>query len=176
MAEDIKNNNFKPLELSERNVQTLFKRCLPSEEELANPNLIRNAQVLKSQYCGKESEKTLLSRQKTMENRSTILFLLGQLKYLHLGYSSIILQEGFLRYDDNFWTKVYNTLFKLYSMGIASNCLSPFVSKNDVIGSVRVEDCIPTLSPKDPNYQEWFSGYEAKVKKKTLSGQEPADD
>ena len=36
--------------------------------------------------------------------------------------------------------------------------------------------CIPTLSPRDPNFQSWYAGYESKVKKKTLSGQEPADD
>ena len=156
MSVDVRTNKFKPLELNERNINTLFKRCLPDEEELQDPASLRNAQVLKQEYCEKESEMVLLSRNKTIDNRQTILFLLGQLKYLYLEYSSIVLQEGFLRYDDTFWTKDYAVLFKLYSMGIAGNCLSPFVKKGDVIGSVRVEDCIPTLSPRDPNFAEWW--------------------
>lgn len=125
---------------------------LPNEEELSNFDLIRNVQVLQPEYCGKDSEKIFLSRQKSLENRKTILFLLGQLKPIHSKYSTIILQEVFLRYDDIFWTKDYDILFKLYSMAIASNCLSPFGLRNDVIGSIRVEGCLPTLSPKDPNF------------------------
>ncbi len=157
MSADVKTAKFRPLELNERNVNTLFKRCLPDEEELQNPASLRNAQVLKQEYCEKESETVLLSRNKTNDYRQTILFLFGQLKYLYSGNSSIVLQEGFLRYDDTFWTKDYAVLFKLYSLGIASNCISPFVKKGDVIGSIRVDDCVPTLSPRDPNFETWYA-------------------
>ena len=102
--------------------------------------------------------------------------MLGQIKPLNQNNAGFALQEGFLRYDDTFWTKDYDTLFKLYSLGLATNCLTPFVSTEEFITTAAIDECVPTLYPNDPNFQSWFSGYEAKVKKKTLSGQEPADD
>ena len=53
---------FKQLELNERNVNTLFKRCLPDEEELKSRSFLKNAQVLIPQICGKESENALFWR------------------------------------------------------------------------------------------------------------------
>ena len=169
-------SNFKPIELNERNVKALFKRCLPDEIESKNSDSLIFSQVLSPEYCGKSSEKVFLSKQKTKEYRASILYLLGQLKPLNLNRPAFALQEGFLRYDDTFWTKDYDILFKLYSLGLASACLAPFVSTKDLITTAKSSDCIPTLSPRDSNFQEWFNGYEAKIKKKTLNGQEPADD
>lgn len=53
MSADVKTAKFRPLELNERNVNTLFKKCLPDEEELQNRASVRNAQVLKKEYCEK---------------------------------------------------------------------------------------------------------------------------
>lgn len=174
MAENVKNTNFRPLELNERNVQTLFKRCLLDEN---NPSgECYPVQVLNPQLCGRSSELIKLSKDNVESYAETIRYLLGQIKAFHGSNDTFALQEGFMRYDGTIWTKDYDTLFKLYSMGISTVSISNFSLYKDVICSVKSSKCISTLSPKDPNYQEWFNGYEAKVKKKTLGGQEPADD
>ena len=174
MAENVKNTNFRPLELNERNVQTLFKRCLPDGN---NPHTeYYPVQVLSPQHCGRESEIITLSKENVDTYAPMIRYLLGQIKAFHEDNNTFALQEGFMRYDGTIWTKDYDVLFKLYSMGLSTVSISDFSLYKNVIGSVKSPDCIPTLSPRDPNFQSWYAGYESKVKKKTLSGQEPADD
>lgn len=159
MSADVRTSKFRPLELNERNVNTLFKRCLPDEEELRNRDLLKNAQVLIPQFCGKESEKVFLSKKKTQDYRMLVLYLLGQIKVFNENNAGFALQEGFLRYDDVFWTKDYDVLFKLYSMGLASNCLTPFVPTEEFITSAAIDELAPTLSPKDPSFEEWYAKY-----------------
>ena len=176
MSESVKIEKFRPLELNESNVSKLYKRCLADESELNNLNLYYTSQVLKPTYTGRSSEIVKLSKEKVNANTQTIQFLLGQIKNFHSTSTAIALQEGFLKYDNTIWTQNYDTLFQLYHLALSNASISDFVLSGNVIGATKSPSCIPTISPKDPNYQEWFSGYEAKVKKKTLGGQEPADD
>ena len=167
-------DNFRPIELNERNVKAIFKRCLADENNSSQG--VYFSQVLRPEKCGKTSETIKFSKEMVDSYSQTIQYLLGQIKAFHDTRESFALQEGFMRYDDTFWTKDYDILFKLYSLGLSSASITSFVAYKDIIGSAKSPECIPTLLPRDPNFQSWYAGYEAKVKKKTLSGQEPADD
>ncbi|MBQ3532409.1 MAG: hypothetical protein IJA51_01765 [Oscillospiraceae bacterium] len=156
-VEGIKTNKFRPLELNERNVKILFKKCLPNGDNPAEEVCL--ARVLKSEYCGKESEIIRLSKNNLLERKSMIQYLFGQIKAFHRDSSAFALQEGFLRYDGTAWTKDYDTLFKLYCMGLATASISDFAANKDIIGSIKSPDCIPTLSPKDSEFSEWYEGY-----------------
>lgn len=154
MSADVKTAEFKPLELNERNVNTLYKRCLHDE---SNPfEECYHVQVLRPEICGRISEWIQLSKNKVSAYESTIRYLLGQIKAFHVATDTFALQEGFMRYDETIWTKEYDVLFKMYSLGIASVSISDFVLYKDIIGAVKSSKCVPTLSPKDPNYAAWW--------------------
>ena len=160
---NVRIEKFRTLELNERNVNTLFKRCLAEEPEISNLNLYYTSQVLKPNYTGRNSESIKFSRERINTNTRTIQYLLGQIKNFHIpagdtGVSAIALQEGFLRYDDVIWTRDYDALFALYHLALCSASISDFVlsNSNQIIGATKSPKCTPTLSPKDPNFPAWW--------------------
>ena len=157
MSADVKTAKFRPLELNERNVNTLFKRCLHDE---SNPfEECYHVQVLRPEICGRTSEWIQLSKNNVSAYASTIRYLLGQIKAFHVDTDTFALQEGFMRYDGTIWTKDYEVLFKMYSLGIASVSISDFALYKDIIGAVKSSKCVPTLSPRDPNFETWYAKY-----------------
>ena len=154
------NYKFVPVELNERNVKAIFKRCLANEDNTKEG--VYYSQVLRPEKCGKESELIRFSREMVDAYTPTIMYLLGQIKAFHDDRESFALQEGFLRYDDTFWTKDYEVLFKLYALALSSASITSFVSYKDIIGSARSPLCIATLSPRDPNFSKWYEGYKEK--------------
>lgn len=120
-----------------------------------------------------------MSSQKIKENSKNIQFLMGQLKTIHIpDVKTISLQEGFFKYDNYVWTKDFDELFKLYSLGLVAGCIRGFgKTKNDVISSLLYSDyCKPTLSPKDPNFPAWWETHRAEWEEPEKEGKEPADD
>lgn len=51
---------------------------------------------------------------------------------------------------------------ELLHLGVANKLISPFFAKTKDAGLLKV---VPTLSPKDPKFAEWYKGYEAEMKK-----------
>lgn len=160
-VEGIKTNKFRPLELNERNVNTLFNRCLPNEHEVQH-FLCYSTQVLIPEITGRESQEVSLSIEKVNEYKSTILYSLGQIESFHSDREVLALEEGFLRYDGVIWTKDYEVLFKLYHLSLSCNYILDFSLASEKICSLKNPVCIPTLSPKDTNFSEWYEGYKIK--------------
>lgn len=160
MSVDVNTNKFRPLELNERNVKAIFKRCLANEENTKEG--VYFSQVLRLDNCGKESAIIRFSKEMVDAYTPSIQYLLGQIKAFHGDRESFGLQEGFLRYDDTFWTKDYEVLFQLYALALSSASITSFVSVKNIIGSVRSPLCIATLSTRDPNFSEWYEEYKMK--------------
>lgn len=155
---------FTPLELNEANVQAVFSRCLATEEEKASFDKRILCQILKPELTKKESKEVILSREKVNANRSNIEFLLGQVKNIHTGSSAIGLQEGFMRYDRAIWTKNYDILFELFSLGQSCGWFTEFSALPDdpnIISALKASDVKPTLSPKDPAFPAWWEQHKA---------------
>lgn len=162
-VEGIKTNKFRPLELNERNVNTTFNRCLPTGEELENYTLNHHTQVFIPELTKRESQRISLSKDKVQGYKSTIRYLVGQIKSFHSDKSAFMLQEGFIRYDGTVWTRDYEILFKLYNLALSSALISDFaLASSDMICSVKSPECNPTLSPKDPNFETWYEEYKGK--------------
>lgn len=151
---------FVPVELNERNVKALFKRCLANEENTKEG--VYFSQVLSQEKCGKESELIRLSKEMVDAYTPSIQYLLGQVKAFQDYRKTFALQEGFMRYDDTFWTKDYDVLFKLYALALSSASVTNFFSHGELITSAKSPLCVATLSPRDPNFSEWYEGYKEK--------------
>ena len=161
MSVDVRTNKFRPLELNERNVKAIFKRCLANEDNTKEG--VYYSQVLDPEYCGKTSELVRFSKENIDLYTPVIQYLLGQIKaFQDSSRESFALQEGFLRYDDTFWTKDYDVLFKLYALALSSASITNFFSHGELITSAKSPLCVATLLPRDPNFSEWYEGYKIK--------------
>lgn len=57
---------------------------------------------------------------------------------------------------------ILGTLMKFLHLCESVSKISPFVASSN---SANLYANIPTLSPKDPKFAEWYKGYEAQMKK-----------
>lgn len=161
MSENVRIEKFRTLELNERNVNTLFNRCLPNEYEVQNPFLCYPTQVLIPEITGRKSQEVSLSKEKINANKNTILYLLGQIESFHSDREVLTLEEGLLRYDGVIWTKDYQVLFKLYHLCLSSDFLFDFSLVSEKLYALKNPVCVPTLSPKDPNFPAWWEEHKS---------------
>lgn len=116
-------------------------------------------------------------KKKILANKQAIEYLFGQLKALH-GSSrktNITIDDALTTYTGQIWTRNKTILMEFLHLGASPSIgvITPFKAKDN---STQLSSSLePTLSPKDPNFAEWYKGYEAKMKKKS-EGQEPFDD
>lgn len=155
-------NKFKPLDLNEGNVRAIFNRCLAAEEVDAGDSF--PVRVLNKELTSEETPLVFLSDKSIRANKQTIKYLLGQINIFHKNYNhTLILQEGFKKYDGTFWTKDYDTLFQLYALAFGSGYLQDFSKLTEGIkkGSVvaMTATMTPTLSPKDPAFPAWWEAH-----------------
>lgn len=153
-AENTGKTILRILELNERSVKTLFKKCLANEENTKEG--VYFSQVLRLDNCGKESAIIRFSKEMVDAYTPSIQYLLGQIKAFHGANQTFALQEGLLRYDDTFWTKDYEVLFQLYALALSSASITSFSSLKNLIISAKSPLCIATLSPNDSYFAEWW--------------------
>ena len=99
---------------------------------------------------------------------------MGQLHSVHSKANSLAFSEAIITYSKQLWTKDSMMVYNLLRLAACPSveAISPLSIKTR---SAELKSIVkPTLSPKDPNFAEWYKGYEAEMKKKS-EGQEPAD-
>lgn len=62
---------------------------------------------------------------------------------------------------------------QFFHLGVGSNTISPFTVNGN---SGFKHKIIPTLSPKDPNFPEWWEKHKSEWEEPKKEGKEPADD
>lgn len=77
------------------------------------------------------------------------------------------------KYDGTIWTDNQTSALLLLHLGMACGASSRMAPPQRSM--YLSSDLLPTLSPKDPNFEEWYKRYKQKFLKKS-GGQEPADD
>lgn len=134
------------MELNEENVDALYAKCL----EVYHPNM-------------KLKEK-IVSPDKAEEHFYEIQYLFGQTLYAHdTDAKKYPLLSGGLKYDQTRWTNDYHKLNQLYDMVLSckkKKILSPFkadAKDPQQIYAQKGKYCIPTKSPKDPEFADWYS-------------------
>lgn len=165
-------NNFKPVDLCYGIVNALFNSCLKTSDSTSFIQV--NLYTQKRGYP-EDSEPVYFDADAIQKFEKKITYIFGQLKLAHLDAPIIggSIQDFLEKYNDQYWATDGVTLLKLLHLGMANNNISPFYAKTDT--AVLSTELIPTLSPKDPNFKEWYEQNKSKILKKK-GGQEPADD
>ena len=140
------------IDLNEANVAKIFTECLaennPSEQAIKQVSFSMNPNV----------PKVTFSNKMAAANMEKINYMYGQLlhraEYGPPNYGMLSFSEGCIKYDQTIWAKNKNVLFAFYYLGSATVVLEPFLNN----GKATLYDydyTIPTLSPNDPNFEEW---------------------
>ena len=164
-------NNFKPLDLNKVIISQLFNKCLYTSES-KNYTL-----AVYQQAClgyPKDTDPVYFDKDAMEANSDLINFLLGQLKdALNGPLTESTVQSLFIKYTGEPWTKDGVTLLKLIHLALANKSMAAFSAEKD---RTLLHSCVkPTLSPKDPNFEQWYEQNKGKILKKK-GGQEPAED
>lgn len=159
MIKKRENPGFRGIDLNEDCVNALFASILADS---ATPKENKQACVPFQKVFGYEEESPMIFFNKTNLNNSKtirkIRYLWGQLELVH---KNGLLEPAAIvkKYDGTIWTKDQSTVMKLIYLGNASLTIGPFTAKfgNSSFAKGAV---VPTLSPLDPKYADWFQQYE----------------
>ena len=151
--------NFKPLDLNKGSVAHVFNKCLYTAESKNHTAAIFH---LASQGYPEDSDPVFFDKDAIDANRDLINFLLGQLNDAHKGpLTESTVQTLFMKYTGEPWTKDGVTLLKLIHLAFANLSMAPFSADRDRTFLLSVVAKNPTLSPKDPNFPEWWEKHKA---------------
>lgn len=146
-------NQFKPQELNEENVQTIFNRCIAKEGTVESISSILYYEELgyKKVDLGVAFDKNAL-----IANRKNIEYLYGQIASVH--ENKIILKEAdFAKtYSGHLWTEDTVSIMQLIYLGNSKAVKLLTLFNADVGGTTLYSPIVPTLSPKDPNFPAWW--------------------
>lgn len=169
----IRNEEFKPLELTNGNVQAIFNRCLAT----SNSKDVVSALIASSLTGFDKSSIKIISFDKTnlLANRPSIEYLYGQLKSIHTPVKRLPISDLFVSYSGEVWTSNKDILMELLYLGSSkdSRILDIFEAQN--MTTSFVAPIKPTLSPKDPNFQAWWAQHKSEWETPKKDGHEPAD-
>ena len=162
---------FRPIELTEGNVNSIYDRCLATEKT-SKEDIVGKYLFTKNAGFEDDSGLFYMSKTQLQNNRSEILYLLGQLYDIHVTDDGFIYLKNFsLNYNKLPWfetskvDEVQKTIFNLISLGTAAEnergC--PLISNiiRDKAACMAAE-IMPTLSPNDPKFEEWANSEKGK--------------
>lgn len=160
-AKKINREQFKPLELTEGNVQTIFNRCLATKD---TEDYLKSILQQKDFGYEKDSNPILFDKKKLIENLKTIRYLYGQLFTTHKRSNTINTTPGnphnsSINYKREVWTDKKGILMQFFHLGVVSDTIYPFTLKGN--SGFKDIDIQPTLSPNDPNFSEWWEAHKA---------------
>ena len=163
-------SNFEPKDLNFETIKNLFLECLPVQGKTKNISAVYLQQAASG--FEKDSEPIYFDTDKLDENREFVRYLFGQLYAIHQGEIDIKLTDILKKYNGYLWCKDKAASIFLLHLGMGTKTISPPDANT---GSFLVfGGTYPTLSPKDPRFNEWYKLYEEKVLRKK-QGQEVAD-
>ncbi|MBQ8604196.1 MAG: hypothetical protein IJ410_05070 [Oscillospiraceae bacterium] len=155
--------SFHPTDLNEGNVQAIFNRCLRKAEskEIARAALF-------SRIMGYSEEEELVvdfDENALLKNERNIRYLYGQLSAVHTGKglkNRLSMADFSTNYQGSVWNLTEAAVKELLYLGCnKAVALSYPFSKAENDTTVISKDIKPTLSPKDPNFPEWWEQHKA---------------
>lgn len=169
-------NRENMIDLNEENIRSIFSDCIATEQTPADD-------IISTNFIASDIQTPIpniqLSRSTVNKNYLKLLYLTGQLDNVHKRNLAFRINDGFKKYDGSYWTQDKMAVFSLYYLSSVTNVLPYFKASPSLKTFVSFLNENPlleaTLSPNDPNFEEWAKSHTAKTKKKS-GGQEPADD
>ena len=115
-----------------------------------------------------------------LENKLNIRYLYGQLNAVHASKNKLqklSINDLKTNYTGTVWSQSKATLLELLYLGCTDtlNLCDPF-SKKNIDTTMISTSIVPTLSPKDSNFPEWWEKHKSEWEDRKKGGQEPADD
>lgn len=164
------NNNQEPLDLNSENVSNLATLCAADQ---SSKSVYPISLQLKEFGFPKDSKALYFDVTRLKENIPNIFYLLGQLDVIHRNFHALPLKDSLIKYDKSYWSTDKSSPIVLLHLGIAAKAMNhPDAKTKSCILSPEI---IPTLSPNDPNFEQWYEANKGKILRKK-GGQEPADD
>lgn len=151
------------IDLNEENVRNITNYCIATEETPAED-------VISTSFVAKDFQtpipNILLSRSRLSEKTLTMYYLIGQLENLHKGKLIFHVNDGFKKYDGTYWTQNKTAVFSLYYLSSAVDVLpyfKPFPSLKTFVSNLNENSFLEaSLSPNDPNFEEWAKNHTLK--------------
>ena len=172
-------SQFEPQELSERNVQAIFNRCLDTSEDRQTTSFA----TLFPPELGYEYDPDLqicFNNAELLKNKKNIKYLYGQLKEVHSQKPKerVSISDYTFDYSGKHWSTDKGTIMELLYLGVHYNILliEPFRAQDDTSRIFLEKPIKPTLSPKDPNFPAWWEEHKSEWEEPKKEGKEPADD
>ena len=148
---------FDALDLNSKNIRDLATLCAadPTSKSVYPISL-----QLKEFGYPKDSKPLYFDVARIKENIPTIFYLFGQLDIVHRNFHALPLKDVLMKYDKSFWSDDKGSPILLSHLALAAKVMNhPDAKTNSCIMS---SEATPTLSPKDPNFPEWWEQNKSK--------------
>ena len=151
------------IDLNEENIRSIFSDCIATEQTPVED-------IISTTFIESDIQTPIpsiqLSRSCLSENSLTIAYLTGQLENVHKGKLIFHINDGLKKYDGSYWTKDKMAVFSLYYLSTVTGVLpffKPSPSLKTFVSDLNENPFLePTLSPDDPNFEEWAKDHTIK--------------
>lgn len=159
--DEFKTIGFRPQELNEGNVQTIFDRCLVKAESKEISRTILFPTQLG--YSADDVLELQFDKEALLKNEKNIRYLYGQLAVVHSGNCQterVAFDKFAENYQGHTWSYSKYALMQLCYLGCNNGTalMYPF-SKKDGDTTILSKGITPTLSPKDPAFPAWWEAH-----------------
>ena len=162
--------NFTPTNLNEHNVNKVFKQCLATAQtQKPLPCVL----FQKAKGFSQDSRPIFFDGDIIEAAKPALKYVLGQLKAVHLKESVIAPGSVNKTYLDNDWTSNKNLIIALLHLALAADLISPIDARTGT--TTFLKELLPTLSTKDPNFDNWVKDNILTLEKMYSGGTKPAD-
>jgi hypothetical protein len=162
------------LDLNEANVQTIFNRCLTTDDtkQRSRAKLF----YTRDGYTKKDSIEIFFDKDVLIKNKKYIEYLYGQLDSVHTGKyitNAQSINDLNKTYNQENWSQNNGIFLEL--LYLASNAdvaiIAPFNKFNGDTTTIN-PNIKPTISPKDPNFPLWWAEHKSEWSEPKKEGQE----
>lgn len=153
--------------LEESTIQELFLRCLATKD---TTEYLKSVLYQKEWGHEEDSAPILFDKKKVIENFKKIRYLYGQLFTTHKHSNTINTTPGnphnsSINYKGEIWTDRNGVLMQFFHLGVVSDTIYPFTLKGN--SGFKDIDIQPTLSPKDPDFSQWWEEHKVEWEGRT---------
>ena len=162
---------FYPIVLNENIVNLIYKRCLPKEDTPLD-DIVEHCIFLKKNGFSEDGKPFYFRKSELEKNYKNIAYMLGQLYDVHVTKDGFLYLKNFSKnYKGDLWIesseieKAREAIFNLIALGstvqdergigLMGAILYDFQACTNI-------DVYPTLSPKDPAFDEWSKSEDGK--------------
>ena len=168
-------STFKPIDLNSEIVREIMQYCSVTENSKVFYKII-----LEQMPMGypKDSKPFLVDADNFDENIFNIYYLFGQLKVVHEKNHLIPIRDILKKYDETIWAKDKIAPLLFVHLAIGAGIIMPPIAqtKSCIVKTDILNNILPTLSPNDPNFSEWWEEHKTewlnamdRVQKKRIS-------